>query len=125
MKKWLEIYRAEIAELETTSDEEAIRKEVAEFEAELRKDYATRKATAIAHKQSVVASLEELIERQAKIDEEIEKAKQEAFVTEQEESVALGKEPSVEVVEPIEGGDLEPLEMSTSSTVDIDPFGNL
>ena len=118
MKKWLEIYRAEIAELETTSDEEAIRKEVAEFEAELRKDYATRKATAIAHKQSVVASLEELIERQAKIDEEIEKAKQEP-------SIALEKEQLVEVVEPIEGGDLEPLEMSTSSTVDIDPFGNL
>lgn len=119
MKKWLEIYRAEIAELETTSDEEAIRKEVAEFEAELRKDYATRKATAIAHKQSVVASLEELIERQAKIDEEIEKA------TQQEEVVVLEKEPLVEVVEPIEGGDLKPLELSTSATVDIDPFGNL
>ena len=43
MKRWLDVYREEIATLENTSDEEAIRKEVAEFEAELRKDYAEKK----------------------------------------------------------------------------------
>lgn len=77
MKKWLEVYREEIATLENTSDEEAIKREVAEFEAELRKDYAEKKARAIAHKRTVVENLEEVYARQVELEKEM-LAKEEA-----------------------------------------------
>ena len=69
MKKWIEIYRAEIEALENSNDEEEIMKQVAEFEAELRKDFANQKAEKIEHKKSIVASLEEVVSRQADLEE--------------------------------------------------------
>lgn len=64
IKKWLDVYREEIATLENTSDEEAIKKLVAEYEARIREDFAENKAKEIAHKRMVVANLEEVVSRQ-------------------------------------------------------------
>ena len=78
IKKWLDVYREEIATLENTSDEEAILKLVAEYEAEVRKTFAENKAKEIAHKRMVVANLEEIVARQ----EIIELAKEVAVLEE-------------------------------------------
>ena len=89
MKKWLEVYREEIATLENTSDEEAIRREVAEFEAELRKDYAEKKAKEIAHKRTVVANLEEVFARAEKLEEDRLQEEAEATLVEQENTAII------------------------------------
>lgn len=88
MKRWLDVYREEIATLENTSDEEAIRKEVAEFEAELRKDYAEKKAKEIAHKRTVVANLEEVYARQEALEEE-KRAIEEAKISEEVDTAII------------------------------------
>lgn len=64
LKEYLNIYKREKDLIESTSDEEAIKKEVAEFEAELRKDYALKKAKKIEVKEYQIATVEDLISRE-------------------------------------------------------------
>lgn len=97
IKKWLDVYREEIATLENTSDEEAILKLVAEYEARIREDFAENKAKEIAHKRIVVANLEEIVARQEIIELEKEVAVLDEVDTVVDEEIA--KSTVVEVEE--------------------------
>ena len=99
MKRWLEVYREEIATLENTSDEEAILKLVAEYEAEVRKTFAENKAKEIAHKRMVVENLEEVVARQEILELEKEVDALEVELVDEETAICEEVEKSLVVEE--------------------------
>lgn len=110
VNEWYDVYVSELAVLEATSDEEAIKKEVAEFEAKLRESYAEKKNAKIEHLKTAISIMEETSLRE-KEEEEAELAKQ------------LEEEISATETE-------KPFENSTVSIVEElpnmdNPFGNL
>lgn len=74
--EWLDFYVAELSTVESTSDEEAIKQEVAEFEAKLRETYAEKKASKLDHLNTAISVINELVARE-KEELEIELKKQE------------------------------------------------
>ena len=87
VKDWRGVYEAELLELELTSDEEAIRKEVAEYEEKLRTEYATRKQAKILHLSTAIEILNEMLfrEEQEELTKEVAseevKAEEEGVLT--------------------------------------------
>lgn len=84
VKEWREIYVEELTALELTSDEEAIKKEVAEFEEKLRAEYASVKQAKITRLNTAISVLDETIFREEQ--EEKEKAELERLEAEKQES---------------------------------------
>ncbi len=102
VRDWRKVYEAELMELELTSDEEAIRKEVAEFEEKLRAEYASKKDTKITHLKTAISILNETLfreeeEERARLEKEKEQAEKEEvdLTTNEVESVEEVKQATV------------------------------
>lgn len=98
LKNYLEMYISERNVIATASDEETIRELVAEYEAEIRKNFADEKIKKLEEKDTMIKSLHELIERETEAQRirEEEKAKAEEEAKAREEAIL-----SEIVVEPI------------------------
>lgn len=95
VKDWRGVYEAELLELELTSDEEAIRKEVAEYEEKLRTEYATRKQAKILHLSTAIEILNEMLFREEQEELNKEVASEEVKA---EEGVLSSVEDSIEEI---------------------------
>lgn len=81
LKNYLDLYIVERETIATASDEETIKELVAEYEAEVRKNFADEKAKKLEEKDAMIKSINELIERETekeRIRAEEEKAIAEA-----------------------------------------------
>ena len=68
INEWYDLYVGELTEIEQTSDEEAIAKELAEFEIKLRESYAKNKAEKVNRIKTIISVIEELSHRQSEED---------------------------------------------------------
>lgn len=64
LKNYLDLYITERETIATASDEETIKELVAEYEAEVRKNFADEKAKKLEEKDAMIKSINELIERE-------------------------------------------------------------
>lgn len=92
LKTYLETYTEERNVIALTSDEEAIRELVAQYEEEVRKNFAENKAKRLEEKDNVIKAITELIaretEKEREREEERAKAEAEAEARAKEEAEA-------------------------------------